>query len=39
MDIAPLAPLGGVDGEERFGALLGVERAEKIFGGGSNGLR
>ncbi|MND05161.1 hypothetical protein D3C83_257850 [compost metagenome] len=37
MDVAPFAPLIGVDGKERFGALLGSQRREKCFGGFLNG--
>ena len=39
MNIAPLAPLIGVDGEKGFGALLGADRVEKSRGGFAYRLR
>jgi hypothetical protein len=39
VDIAPQAPFGRVDGEERVAALLGIERGEKRFSGFADRLR
>ena len=39
VDIAPQAPFGRVDGEERVAALVGIERGEKRFSGFADRLR
>jgi hypothetical protein len=39
MDVAPSAPLDRVHWEEGLGALLLIQRVEKVFGGLFNGRR